>query len=406
MSAGRSRSRQRLQARCPPRPTALFVTWLRDLAVIVPSRGRPHNIARLIEAMDRTCRGDTTLIVGVDEDDPHLDAYRRSRMRGRRPAPARHLVAWLNDLAVPNAATSTGSSGTSGTTTSPAPSAGTPGSSRASNATGFCFGDDLDPGRRPRSLSHPHLHDQRRHPPARVHGAAAHSAHVRRPGLVRVGASHVDRVPPDVVLEHMHYTVGGKAPHDESYEASTGLIPQDCTNYNDYCDDPDGVNADIAKLGGTPFTVGGARGVQPPAEHSAPVGRMMVSILLATTGRPDMVEAFVEHLVDTTEGTTSSSSPRSTRRRRPAGLGLRTLGHASGSGSSRLQDEHRGCSKRVERRARALHRRPRRSRRRRPRVPAGWLDAALERSQSSRTGGGSSASTTGTGARSSPRTTS
>jgi hypothetical protein len=76
-----------------------------DLAVLVPSRSRPYNIVRLLEAMDRTCRGDTTLIVGVDEDDPQLDAYRtltnfeleiRSGLKGR-------LVEWLNVLAVPRA---------------------------------------------------------------------------------------------------------------------------------------------------------------------------------------------------------------------------------------------------------------------------------------------------------------
>jgi hypothetical protein len=67
-----------------------------------------------------------------------------------------------------------------------------------------------------------------------------------------VGEGDEHRVPPDVVLEHMHYTISGKGRHDASYEHSTGLIPSDCTNYNDYCDD--GLNADIEKLGGEPFT--------------------------------------------------------------------------------------------------------------------------------------------------------
>jgi hypothetical protein len=51
----------------------------------------------------------------------------------------------------------------------------------------------------------------------------------------------------------MHYTVGGKAPLDESYQASTSLIPQDCLAYNEYCDT--GLNADIVALGGKPFSV-------------------------------------------------------------------------------------------------------------------------------------------------------
>src|SRR5438067_1846723 len=73
-----------------------------DLAVLVPSRERPGNIARLIEAMDKTCRGDTSLIVGVDEDDAHLDEYRAfSECEVEvRPGLRHRLVRWLNLLAL------------------------------------------------------------------------------------------------------------------------------------------------------------------------------------------------------------------------------------------------------------------------------------------------------------------
>jgi hypothetical protein len=56
---------------------------------------------------------------------------------------------------------------------------------------------------------------------------------------------------PDVVLEHLHYSLGRSAV-DASYEHSTGLIPTDCLAYNEYC--RTGLNRDIAKLGGEPFT--------------------------------------------------------------------------------------------------------------------------------------------------------
>ena len=56
----------------------------------------------------------------------------------------------------------------------------------------------------------------------------------------------------DVVLEHMHYTVSGKAPHDESYGLSTSLIPEDCLRYNAYCRSD--LNRDIELLGGNPFS--------------------------------------------------------------------------------------------------------------------------------------------------------
>jgi hypothetical protein len=43
--------------------------------VIVPSRGRPDNIARLVGAWMETATWDTDLVVAVDEDDPELGAY-------------------------------------------------------------------------------------------------------------------------------------------------------------------------------------------------------------------------------------------------------------------------------------------------------------------------------------------
>lgn len=45
-----------------------------DMAVIVPSRGRPENIARLLKALGDT-KADVDLIVGVDQDDPKIDDY-------------------------------------------------------------------------------------------------------------------------------------------------------------------------------------------------------------------------------------------------------------------------------------------------------------------------------------------
>jgi hypothetical protein len=228
-----------------------------DLALVVPSRERPHNIARLLEAMDKTCRGDTTLIVGVDDDDPCLDAYRAFANCEVVVETGLHrqLVRWLNVLAVPRA-NEYRFIGHIGDDNVPR----TVGwdariiESLERQGTGFCFGDDLDPGRQPGSLS--------------IHIFMTSDV-IRRLGYMgppRIQHMYVDPVwfawgqatsiefLPDVVLEHMHYTVGGKAPLDESYAASTGLIPQDCTNYNDYCEDPAGLNADIAKLAGTPFS--------------------------------------------------------------------------------------------------------------------------------------------------------
>lgn len=45
-----------------------------EMALIVPSRGRPQNIIRLYEALGKT-NADVELIVGVDADDPKIDEY-------------------------------------------------------------------------------------------------------------------------------------------------------------------------------------------------------------------------------------------------------------------------------------------------------------------------------------------
>ena len=56
---------------------------VRDLLLVVPSRERPANIARLAEALKETCRGDTHFLVGLDADDPTLPEYLGPRLRDR-----------------------------------------------------------------------------------------------------------------------------------------------------------------------------------------------------------------------------------------------------------------------------------------------------------------------------------
>jgi hypothetical protein len=45
------------------------------LAITVPSRGRPHNLKRLAEALKETCTGDYELLARIDADDPARNAY-------------------------------------------------------------------------------------------------------------------------------------------------------------------------------------------------------------------------------------------------------------------------------------------------------------------------------------------
>ena len=46
------------------------------MAVFVPSRGRPQNIADLVQSWRETAAGAADLVVRVDDDDPQLPAYR------------------------------------------------------------------------------------------------------------------------------------------------------------------------------------------------------------------------------------------------------------------------------------------------------------------------------------------
>lgn len=47
------------------------------LTVLVPTRGRPNNLAELWTAFTETCTGDTRLFACVDDDDPELPEYKR-----------------------------------------------------------------------------------------------------------------------------------------------------------------------------------------------------------------------------------------------------------------------------------------------------------------------------------------
>ena len=77
-----------------------------DLLVVVPSRGRPQGIARLLDTVHATRRIATHVHVGVDDDDPELDRY-RAVMDGHgadgdllEVGPRKGLAATTNDIAV------------------------------------------------------------------------------------------------------------------------------------------------------------------------------------------------------------------------------------------------------------------------------------------------------------------
>lgn len=74
---------------------------MRDLAILVPSRGRPGNVARLAAACRATCTGQTDLFFGFDNDDPELQANKRAATAEWAyvdVGPRRFLGPYTNDL--------------------------------------------------------------------------------------------------------------------------------------------------------------------------------------------------------------------------------------------------------------------------------------------------------------------
>jgi hypothetical protein len=79
---------------------------LPDLLVIVPSRGRPKNIARLLDSVRATARLETHLHVAVDEDDETLPQYEAVMKAAGgehdvlETGPRQGLCDWTNTVAV------------------------------------------------------------------------------------------------------------------------------------------------------------------------------------------------------------------------------------------------------------------------------------------------------------------
>jgi len=204
--------------------------------------------------MNSTCRGDTTLVVGVDQDDPMREDYMGFPCEVVvRDGLQRQLVRWLNLLAIPRAR-DYAFIGHIGDDNVPRTVGWDVRVMESLGRHQFCFGDDLDPGRPAGSLSLTVFMRSKVVEKLGYMGPPQLQHMYVDPVWFAWGQATSIEFLPDVVLEHMHYTIAGKAPHDESYAQSTALIPRDCDAYNEYCEDPGGMNADIHKLGGREFS--------------------------------------------------------------------------------------------------------------------------------------------------------
>lgn len=221
---------------------------MKNLLLAVPSRNRPASIARLWDAMSNTCRTDTELVVGLDEDDPRRPEYPPGPEYEVR-AGMHQVVAWTNELTVPRASRYR-AVGAIGDDNVPHTDGWDTAIMAALEKTPFAFGNDLYP-RAPGSLCC--------HVFCRAEVVQA-LGYFGPPGIrhmyvdvawmawgVACGITYL----PEVIIEHLHYS-SGKSPADESYAASTALMATDLAAWHAY--GRDHLNEDITKLGGTTFS--------------------------------------------------------------------------------------------------------------------------------------------------------
>ncbi len=69
------------------------------MILLVPSRGRPQNIAELKEAVYSTAHGDVRFIVALDDDDPTVNEYTQIENVEFWVGTSKRLGPWLNELA-------------------------------------------------------------------------------------------------------------------------------------------------------------------------------------------------------------------------------------------------------------------------------------------------------------------
>lgn len=228
---------------------------VRDLAVLVPSRARPANVIRLIESFRATCRGDTQLVIGLDADDDTIDVEWSERFPDIEfvvEEGLRYVVAWINQLAVPRA-DQYRFIGTIGDDNVPRTVGWDVRVAESLANHHFCFGDDLYPGRATGTLC---CHVFMRSEVIRALGymgpPSIQHMYVDPVWMAWGQATSIEFLP-DVVLEHMHFSAL-KSPSDPTYMASDALVPSDCAAYNAYCNDANGLRADIDRIKGAPRT--------------------------------------------------------------------------------------------------------------------------------------------------------
>jgi hypothetical protein len=196
-----------------------------DMLVIVPSRGRPSNIARLYRAWDDT-DADADLWVCVDIDDPQLAGYREVN-RGQHGVlmidrPHGSIVPILNQAAKMAVDAGYRQIGFCGDDHRPV----TVGWDKALAAaldelgTGIAYGNDLMQGERIPTA----VFMTADIPAALGYMCPPCFTHLYLDDCWRAWADGIDRrrYLPDVIIEHLHPQAGGKAEWDDGYRRCNG----------------------------------------------------------------------------------------------------------------------------------------------------------------------------------------
>ncbi|HVC26173.1 MAG TPA: hypothetical protein VND23_10480 [Acidimicrobiales bacterium] len=233
-----------------------------SLLMIVPSRGRPNNLDRLVEAWRTTSSGHADLVVALDDDDPALYQYNAHRVAMVTVGPRQSFVAWTNDVATDHAEDYR-FIGSMGDDHRPR----TVGWDRMlcealdEIGSGIAYGDDLGPS--------PVL------PSAVVltSDIVSELGYMIPPVVEHNGADTFwlelgtvldrSRFLPEVVLEHMHYT-SGKSAIDHVYLEGADRLANDTAQLDRYLAErfPDDVAPLLKQLGERPAVdAGGARRV-------------------------------------------------------------------------------------------------------------------------------------------------
>lgn len=192
---------------------------MKDLLVVLPSRARPHNMKRLWEAMQETCRGDTTLLAGLDESDETRSGYPDGPQYIVRNDLQRNVTGWINVLAVPRARQYR-AIGHFGDDCVPRTTGWDVTFMEALEKTPFAFGNDLEISqRRPGSLpTHIFMRSKVVQKLGYMGPPSIRHMYVDLSWLAWGEAAGITYLH-DVIIEHMHF-LEGKAPVDASYQLS------------------------------------------------------------------------------------------------------------------------------------------------------------------------------------------